>query len=277
MTDNELLKLQEEQKNIMDAIHKFCVENEITYYMIGGTLLGAVRHGGFIPWDLDIDIAMPRNDYERFISSFKDENGKYECNSYHSYEGYVRPHIEVHDKTTHIVSCYDKYNKEAMYRGIFVDIFPLDNVPSEMSAREAQEKLISKYKKMLYYKKVYFYKREGLLKRLGKNIISLSMVAFSRYELCRRLDTAMRKYEKDPSSGYICSMASHYSYKKQTMPREYYGEPVLMKFDDRSYFAPAKSHEYLTQLYGDYMTPPTKQQQIAQVAEFDTIIFDEKQ
>jgi lipopolysaccharide cholinephosphotransferase len=274
MTENELLLLQEEQKRIMDVIHQFCVENNIVYYMIGGTLLGAVRHKGFIPWDIDIDIAMPRADYEKFIATFFDEKGIYACNSYHSVENYPRPHMEVHNKKTHIVSKFDKFNKSEMYRGIFVDIFPLDNVPCSDSEREAHAKLVRKYKMMLYYKQCYFYQKENVIKSLVKKSMSWALFAFSKNKICTKIDMAMRKYENDPSSGYICSMASRYSYKKQTMPREYYGKPILMQFDDRQYYAPAKSHEYLTQLYGDYMTPPTKKQQVAQIEEFETIIFE---
>ena len=274
MTAVELLDLQKNQMEIMDTIHRFCVENEIIYYMIGGTLLGAVRHGGFIPWDLDIDIAMPRRDYEKFRETFDGYDPKLECNSYHSIKNYTRPHMEVHNKNTHIVSKYDKFNKEPMYRGIFVDIFPLDNVPNDPKDREKQCKTIAKYKKLQYYKKVYHFGNGSPIKRAAKSITSWALFALSRHKICEILDKKMRKYENDFSSGLICSMASHYSYKKQTMPREYYGDPVLMKFDNRMYYAPAKHHEYLTQLYGDYMTPPAKAQQIAQVEEFETIIFE---
>ena len=88
------------------------------------------------------------------------------------------------------------------------------------------------------------------------------------------LDKEMKRFENDSRSGLVCSMACPYSYEKQTMPREYYGTPVLMQFEDRMYFAPAKHHEYLSQVYGDYMTPPPKKQQVAQVEEFETIIFN---
>ena len=68
MTQEDIQRLQNIQLMIMDEIHRVCVENHLSYYMIGGTALGAIRHGGFIPWDMDIDIAMPREDYEKFIS-----------------------------------------------------------------------------------------------------------------------------------------------------------------------------------------------------------------
>lgn len=276
MTTSELSMLRQEQLNIMDAIHEFCVKNQLQYYIIGGTLLGAVRHKGFIPWDIDIDIAMIREDYEKFRMTFDGAYENYECNSYHSDGAYLRPHMEVHNKKSHIVSRYDKFNKETMYRGIFVDVFPLDNVPQEQALREKQAKHVAKCKKKIYYKRVYCYKNEGFAKLFVKKLASLSLITSSRKSLCQKLDRAMRKYENDFSSGYICSMASHYSYKKQTMSIEYYGEPVLLEFDNRQYMAPARYHEYLTQLYGDYMTPPSKQQQIAQLEEFETIIMDKE-
>ncbi len=275
MNENELKVLQQEQVRIMDAIHAFCVANGITYYMIGGTLLGAVRHGGFIPWDLDIDIAMMRADYEKFRELFEKETGDLICNTYHRDPYYLRPHMEVFNKNSHIVSRYDKYNKRTMYRGIFVDVFPIDRVPESEKDRQAQKKKVAKYKKMQYYKSAFFYKREALPKVLAKKAISLSLLPHSELSICRKMDAAMQKYEKDTSLTYVCSMASHYSYEKQTMPYEYYGEPVLIPFDGRNYYAPAKTHEYLTRLYGDYMTPPSKTQQIAQMNEFDSIIMKE--
>ena len=276
MNENELKILQNEQLKIMDQIHSFCTANQISYYMIAGTLLGAVRHGGFIPWDIDIDIAMMREDYERFRMTFDGTCENYECHSYHSDDLYLRPHMEVHNKKTHIVSRYDKFNKESLYRGIFVDIFPLDVVPREQVLQEKQARLIAKCKRKMYYKRVYCYKKEGFLKILAKRLASLTLMMKSRKSLCQKLDQVMRTYEKDLSSGYVCSMASHYSYKKQTMPILFYGEPTLLAFEDRQYMAPACYREYLTQLYGDYMTPPSKKQQIAQIAEFETVkIYEE--
>ena len=109
MTDIELKAIKSIQLEMMDEIHKICVRNGITYYMIAGTLLGAVRHGGFIPWDADVDIAMPREDYERFGVLCKAElSDQYRYLDYHQVQNYVHPHALVSHKGTRLNGKYDR-------------------------------------------------------------------------------------------------------------------------------------------------------------------------
>ena len=144
MEQKELKKLQLTQLKIMDLIHEFCVKNDIKYYMIGGTLLGSVRHKGFIPWDLDIDIAMLRTDYDKFKKISHQLPACLEYHYYGNFKKYSRPHCEVALKNTMIHARSDKYNKKTYYNGIFIDIFPLDYLPSDNKNLIKQEQQIKK-------------------------------------------------------------------------------------------------------------------------------------
>ena len=141
MTLEELRQIGSVQLEIMDEVHRLCEKHGITYYMIAGTLLGAVRHKGFIPWDLDIDIGMPRQEYDRFRQVCAEELG---ANCVYldldSHPNYIRPHALVMRKDTRLQIKYDDVNPKTMELGIYLDVFPLDNAPDEESLREKQAK-----------------------------------------------------------------------------------------------------------------------------------------
>ena len=101
MDKDILQKLKEEQLKVLDYIVKVCEENSLEYFLIGGTLLGAVRHRGYIPWDDDLDLAMPRKDYEKFIKIFlNQDNGKYILDTNNHSKYYWLPFLKVRNKNT---------------------------------------------------------------------------------------------------------------------------------------------------------------------------------
>ena len=132
MDKDILQKLKEEQLKILDYIVKICEENSLEYFLIGGTLLGAVRHRGYIPWDDDLDLAMPRKDYEKFIKIFlNQDNGKYILDTNNHSKYYWLPFLKVRNKNTIYQENLQKNYKGNL--GIWVDIFPLDNGNKEIS------------------------------------------------------------------------------------------------------------------------------------------------
>lgn len=273
MNTFQLNILKQAQMEIMDEIHKVCCENDIRYYIIGGTALGAVRHSGFIPWDLDIDIAMPRNDYEKFASVCYDKlSNRFNYRSYKNTPCYIRPHAIVCINDTVLYTRCDKFNRNEQNYGIYLDIFPLDNAPKDEKLQKKQAKYISFLKKFKAIKRGYSFS-EKLWKRIIKKSVSKMLFFISMDKLNERLDTASRKYE-NIDSNLLCSMASHYSYEKQCMPADIYGKPTLVKFEDREYFAPEKLDEYLTRIYGDYMQLPPESKRQANMEVFSEVIFD---
>lgn len=274
MDNKDYIKLQQKQMEIMDEIHRICVKNNIVYYIIGGTALGAVRHGGFIPWDLDIDIAMPRSDYDKFKMVCKTElDKKFKYNDFTTNKKHPSPHALVSLKNTSVIFRCDKFNKSVANREIYVDVFPLDTPPDSEKLREKQQKSIKLLNGIKERKRIYSY-NNSRFKRMAKILRSLCFFWISDYTINKKLDMVMRKYSDKPSD-YICSMASHYSYKKQCMLKEIYGNPQLVKFEDREYYAPEQIEKYLTIIYKDYMKLPPVSEQEKSKALVEKVIFND--
>lgn len=255
MTQQELDRVKLVQLEIMDEIHRLCTANDITYYLICGTALGAVRHRGFIPWDVDIDIAMPREDYARFREvCMEDLHEDYHYCDYLNTKNFPRPHALVCHKKSRIHMKYDHLNPIAEDHGIYVDVFPLDNAPDDEILRAEQAKRLKQVFKFKQYRLPYSYSRK-VWKRYAHYAVSGLLSWANLQKLNHYQQELMQKY-RHQQTRCICSMASQYAYSKQCMPREIYGTPTLMAFEGRQYFGPEKYQEYLTTLYGDYMQLP---------------------
>lgn len=264
MTPQDLDKVKLIQLEIMDSIHNLCLKNGLTYYIIGGTLLGAVRHNGYIPWDVDIDIAMSRENYEMLrklcVEEHLIDNRYYYCD-YLTMKDYPRPHAIICDKNTRIYLKHDDDNQCTSQTGIYLDIFPLDNAPDDEKLRDKQAKCLMNLKKFKAYRIPYSYSKKKHIIFAHRCVARVLSIIASIATINKWQQEEMCKYDGEQTK-CLCSMASQYSYKKQCMPREIYGTPVLLKFEGREYYAPEKYKEYLTRLYGNYMElPPVEKRQ----------------
>lgn len=242
----------------MDVIHEVCIKNDIEYYIIGGNALGAVRHKGFLPWDDDIDIAMTRDNYNSFKQLFYSEfdQSKYFLQDYDTDIDYDAPLMRFCIKDT--ILDWESMRHLKYCKNIFIDIFPLDNVPNDKEEAAKQAKEISQLKKYFYYRYPRYAHNNSKLEKITKCVIGklLSVVPSSKL-FKRRLDI-MTRFDASPTDK-LCSMASQYSYTKQAMPKEFYGKPTLVEFEGRFYYAPEKINAYLTQLFGaNYLPVPPK-------------------
>lgn len=243
------ISLKEVQLKLLEAMNDidcFCKKKSINYYMLCGSVLGAIRHNGFIPWDDDIDIGMYRCDYQQFIDVMYELEGKYIV-SYMN-KNIPAPIIRICLKDTYI--CTKKLNK-IKKENIYIDIFPLDNVPSDQEKKNVQIKKLNFYKKVLYYKN-YCNKAKNIFKNFGKQVIHLTLKLVSNKWLLKKIDVAMRISENE-NSELVCSMASQYSYEKQSFSKNIYGLPISLPFENKNFLFPQNYELYLTQLYGDYM------------------------
>lgn len=273
MTQEEIRKLQNAQLEIMDEIHRLCVENKITYYMIGGTLLGAVRHKGFIPWDLDIDIAMKRSDYVRFKEICNEKlNSRYVYRDFENTRNFNYPHALVCICNTELYTQYDNLNPKAENMGIYLDIFPLDYAPDNDHLRFKQAQRIIRLRMLKAYRVNYRFS-SSVIKRIARTIIRTVLIWTSVDKINQKEQEVMQWYNKGKSNT-LCSMASHYSYTKQCMDESIYGHPTLLDFEGRKYYAPEKYKEYLLQLFGDYMKLPSKEEQMANLDSFVYVKYD---
>lgn len=273
MDKYEFEKLQQTQLEIMDEVHRICVENNIVYYIIGGTALGAVRHGGFIPWDLDIDIAMKRPDYDRFKEVCKEQlSQRYYYRDFTNTKNFTHPHALVCINNTVLVNRFDKFNPKSENLGIYLDIFPLDVAPSNPEEQKKQKEQLMRIKKEKKLKVALCF-GNSKLRDIAKRIISKAMFWTCIDKINAEFDACMRMYNNEPSE-LLCSMASHYSYDKQCMSQDIYGEPQLVKFSGREYYAPEQLDTYLTIIYKDYMKLPPIEEQKANLDVFEKVVFD---
>ena len=250
----ELKELQSIILSSMKDIHSFCVKHSIQYYCIAGTVLGAVRHGGFIPWDDDIDIAMTRENYERFRILFAEYNtDKYFLQDYRSDNDFGLALMRVCIKGTYID--WPAQNHLRNCKCAYIDIFPLDNVPENEILQTKQEKSIKLLNKLCHLKLYKVGETRNFINYIGKSFIHTLLKVIPLRTLVRMKEKIMTAYDDCPSE-YICSMQSHYSYKKQTISRSIYGSPTLIRFEDTQFYAPEHCETYLNKLYGNYMELP---------------------
>ena len=249
--DRRLLQLEE--LKIWQDFHCFCEKNNLTYYFTAGSLLGAVRHKGFIPWDDDIDIAMPRKDYDRtadlwakepiagycFQNSFTEPNFPY-------YFSKIRKHgTEVYEPF---------FSKINMHKGIYIDIFPLDPCPSIESLA-----------------KLYFKAMEVITSAISPQVnpdfsrVSRKWYMLFLYHIFRRIPHLwlirfrddIRKIVSFFSNGKrLCTVGGAHGYPHEAYYAKWFQHCVFLSFEGKAVPAPAGWNELLRNMYGDYMTPP---------------------
>ena len=247
----ELDELKHIELGIMKRIHSFCVDNEITYFLCFGTLIGAIRHNGFIPWDDDIDIFMPRPDYEKFLELFPSiqKDMDLEIVNHKSQIYFGRPISKVIDTRTLL---FEKNYKGDDPIGVFVDIWPLDGV----------DKGIKGWWQLLrarIAKKILYLAIDTNLKGIYK-YLSLFVNFNDRKRYVEILDKIAKENCYDKCKGVRCfsggSIATKCFFYKDLFV------PVLHKFEDAEFFIPQGYDIILTMTFGDYMTPPPLNQQI---------------
>ena len=259
MHNDKIKRLQQVELEILKKTHEVCELLGIKYYLIGGTLLGAIRHGGFIPWDVDIDIAMPRKDYEIFKQYWKEhKDSEFFYQDYSTEPMQTECHALLKLKGTEIrYKTHEKDKYKMQCDGLYMDIFPLDFAPDDEKKQRKQAKQIKFWSGLIQAKICRDY-GTGKGTYAIKKCLSFFLKPCSFTFLQKQVEKVMTRYN-DTCSSFLVSMASHYSYKKQLMPVEIYGEPKKIMFDGLECYAPNQTIAYLEQLYKDYMKLPPEE------------------
>ena len=248
-------KLHNCQLLLAAELKRICEKNNIKYYMIAGTLLGAVRHKGFIPWDDDMDFAIMRKDYPKFLKSCKNELGEnFKLQEMFSDEYYALPVAKLMLRGTKFTE--RNAGKTKAKKGIFIDIFPYDNIPDD-------EKLRKKHNKNTYFLKRLFLAKQGykiaekgqLLKTVVYALLKFVAFFLPKKYLRNKLDKELRRFENQ-NTKKVAAIGGAYPYSKESVEREWFNETVDLPFENLKLSAPKGYTEYLTYFYGDYMTPP---------------------
>lgn len=234
---DEAKKLQYE---LLKDIHSTCEKNHLTYFLAFGTLIGAIRHNGYIPWDDDIDIFMPYSDFLELSSLYKSD--KYSLKSCMKDEGYGSPIGRLYDDRT--ISIKGPFKT----LGLSIDIYPLFGAPFDKTEMEKHCKLLSKYNRWRRILRKY---RNGLAKYYlwPKKTMTFGLL----HKLCVRMINEYSKYPYENTKYVIIGGATAKPYEKNL-----FEERELHLFEDQYFYIPTEYHRLLSG-YGDYMKlPPIK-------------------
>ena len=249
-SNNQLKEAQTIMLSILNEIHQICQKHNIAYWLDGGTLLGAVRHKGFIPWDDDIDIAMTRDNYEKFLNIAPNELPEnLFLQTEYTDPGYfdtIAP-MKIRDKNSQVLEWFETGN-EQYHLGLFVDIFPYDNLPQNFIFRFLKKDFA---RNLLKVKQTKIQKRGKLKYKLIGRIFSLKTL--------NKIQNYLINTSKNTNSdffGFGYDSALKRVYEKQKF---YPLEEVL--FENRLFLSPKDKIYYLTHTYGNYMTLPPQEQQ----------------
>jgi len=254
LTDEQLKKLRKVHLEILDEITRICNMHEIKFFLIGGSLLGAVRHQGYIPWDDDLDIAMTRNDYDKFVELCKTNlSDKYYLDDISTNKKYWLPFIKIRKNGT----LFKEKSNEHMHginRGIYVDVFPIDNIKTANG-------LMLKIQAYVTRSITYTYMLKSKIKVNKSNILAQFLRIFS-FKFLHKLQDFMCKLYNDKDTKYVTNFASPYNYKKEVFLRDDYYPAVEYNFEDRKILGVRAYDKYLTQVYGEYMKLPPQENRV---------------
>ena len=256
-----MTELQSKLLEMLSWFNDFCRKNDLSYYAVGGTLLGAVRHKGFIPWDDDIDIAMPRKDFERLEKLLGDKIiDKYTLETYKSSrKDYCYPYNKLYDTTTTLIENY----RIPLKRGIFLDIFPLDGAGNtEKESINWCKRINAEYHFYLSRMASINTKRDTYknIAILISRLIPNWMVDNVKFRI--KLNEKCRKIELENST-FAGNLLGNRGIK-EVVPTRVIGRPTEYQFENIVIYGIEDYDAYLTHIYKDWRKLPPKEKQVSQ-------------
>ena len=243
-------ELQEVLLAILKETVRVCELLDLQYYLGEGTLLGAIRHSGFIPWDDDVDILMPREDYEKFLALAPSHIGdKYLVQHWTT----TKPYFSIFTKVRYLGES-KFYQKQLVHitknNGPYIDIFPLDTVPQSISKAQIKQKA-----RLRFLQLALSYSTEVAYPPLKRYHMKMYGKLISYNHLIDKITKQYTKYNKSDNEYYV-NLASWYGVDKETFPISFFGEGRKVPFEDTELIVPDFSEKILSIIYGDYLKLP---------------------
>ena len=248
------------QLDLIIELDRICKKHNIPYFMVGGTLIGAVRHNGFIPWDDDIDVGILWEDYDRLYAACQqDLDPAYTLHDWHTDPHSPHPFFKLKIRGTHYREELSGNSK--MDDGIFIDIFPFDNVPASTLAQKWQgfERVL--LKKILLVRCGFTLDGGSLPKKLIYGLLKALSYIRSVKGWKKSFEKMRTRYNKGKTE-FVVNLCGAYSYEKEKKPRSMMEKTIPHVFEDREFSIPADYDTYLRGCYGDYMQLPPEEKRV---------------
>lgn len=244
---------------ILDYVDSVCRKHGLRYSLCGGSLLGAIRHGGFIPWDDDIDIFMPRPDYEKLLELVSADTSRFGVISCFNNRTYYKPFAKIIDKGT---SLKEAYPRPIEGYGVYVDVFPQDGLPKDANARKRYWNKMRIWKRlntMVYQKEC---DGENRIKRLFRKCMYHLFQLFPGNMIAKRLNKMAMHHPFDESD--LVAVSVFGKGEREVLPRSLFDNIQDITFEETHTYRMIVSHDgYLKAMYGDYMQLPPEDQRVA--------------
>ncbi|MGN0483274.1 MAG: phosphorylcholine transferase LicD [Lachnospiraceae bacterium] len=250
--DNGIKNLQHTLLEMLIELQNFCDENQICFFLVGGSALGAQRHHGFIPWDDDVDVAMMRPDFEKLQELMEEQQNRIGKFLYSPVEHHLLPDAPI-------AYLYDSEHCDKGFEmAAKVDIHPIDGVPENRFLRKIQK----------FFAKVYYLSIYRLpAKNKGKFAHDMTAAILKitpnwLFRIYQKVSKRVITSWPESSSREICSLFGVAGYETEVMPRAYLMPLQRAEFEQHEFWIPGDIDPYLKRLYGDYMTLPPKEERI---------------
>ena len=262
LTPEILRKLQLVELKALDEVRRICELHDLKYFLIAGNLIGAIRHKGFIPWDDDIDIGMMRSDYDKFIEYCKTDLDKEHFFLQTPSTEKGNADFELARIRINGTKFVEKHRKDLnLHNGIFVEVFPYDDLPDSNIRSFFYGNLFIMLKKAAGIRLGYHYGENSKLKKAVLAVITFFSKIIPLTKLLKMLDNYHIKYQ-NPNSKWVFLIAGGTSYKKERHLRKTVTELTTTEFEGKQYPIPKDYDTFLTEQYGDYMTPPPENERV---------------
>jgi lipopolysaccharide cholinephosphotransferase len=254
-----LREIQLKELRILIFFDQICRENNIKYYLAGGTLLGAIRHKGFIPWDDDIDICMPRPDYIKILNYFQQ----------HHFEHYILKSGEFMDLDLPFAKLFDirvaladdKYQDKQWEKYLWIDILPVDGLPSDISDVKRIYDKLSFYRKLLEITSIRLGEGRTAFRKYCKYIIKFLVNIYGKRHIINKMERIATTYAYE-TSDYVGIVSWGLYGVGERMPKREFEKLYKVEFEGHTFPSFACWDAYLSGLYGDYMQLPPENKRV---------------
>lgn len=253
-----LAEIKELELQMLSVFSEFCETHNLTYYLCGGTLLGAIRHKGFIPWDDDIDVCMPRADYDKFIKLYSQlDDNIYEVRS-NQLHNFSAPFAKLVDTRTDVSRVYSDSDRT---KHLWIDIFPVDGLPHSIEEVGNIYKRCNRYRSILKLTDCIPGEGKSKLKAYLKYILKPMANLYGQKRCVNNIEAVAAEHTYEAST-YVGIVTNGLYGVGERMLKSEFEQSVMVEFEGKQYPTFSCWDTYLSGIYGDYMTLPPEEKRV---------------